>query len=105
MLLAAILLLALAYVAKSAIDTLIYPAGNNIFESWGPWFDARTSCKNKYAAGSWETGAPLPLFLGSTTVLVLFTDFWHSTDSAYLTAYLAEAAPCSIASSTPTAYG
>lgn len=59
MLTAAILLLALAYVAKAACDNLTHQAGNSIFERWGPWFDARTSWKNKYAAGSWEAGAPL----------------------------------------------
>ncbi|RZK31427.1 MAG: hypothetical protein EOO63_04220 [Hymenobacter sp.] len=49
---AAILLLALAYVAKASIDTLTHQAGNNVFEKWGLWFDARTSWKNKYTVGS-----------------------------------------------------
>lgn len=75
--------------AKAAIDTLTHQAGNNVFEQWGPWFDARTSWKNKYAAGNWEAGAPKPRFWLSTTALVLVTDFWHLADSVYLPAYLA----------------
>ncbi|MGI4864619.1 MAG: hypothetical protein ACRYFZ_11915 [Janthinobacterium lividum] len=86
-LVAAIGLLILAYVAKAAIDTLTHQAGNNIFERWGKWFDARTSWLNKYKPGSWPS-APVPRFLGSTTVFVWLTDFWHAADSVYLTAYL-----------------
>lgn len=87
-LLAAIALLLVAYVAKAAIDNLTHQAGNSIFEKWGKWFDARTSWLNKYKPGSWEAGAPVPRFLGSTTVFVWLTDFWHAADSVYLTAYL-----------------
>jgi hypothetical protein len=87
-LLAAIGLLIVAYVAKAAIDNLTHQAGNSIFEKWGKWFDARTSWLNKYKAGSWQAGAAVPRFLGSTTVFVWLTDFWHAADSAYLTAYL-----------------
>jgi hypothetical protein len=79
-LLAAIVLLLVAYVAKAA--------GNSIFEKWGKWFDARVSWLNKYKPGSWEAGAKQPRFLGSTTVFVGLTDFWHAADSVYLTAYL-----------------
>jgi hypothetical protein len=84
----AIGLLILAYVAKAAIDNLTHQAGNSIFEKWGAWFDARVSWLNKYKAGSWEAGAPVPRFSGSTTVFVWLTDFWHAADSVYLTAYL-----------------
>ncbi|MGI4862759.1 MAG: hypothetical protein ACRYFZ_02475 [Janthinobacterium lividum] len=84
----AIGLLILAYVAKAAIDTLTHQAGNNIFERWGKWFDTRTSWLNKYKPGSWEAGAPVPRFLGSTTVFAWATDFWHAADSVYLTSYL-----------------
>jgi len=87
-LLAAIGLLVVAYVAKAAIDNLTHQAGNSIFEQWGQWFDARVSWLNKYKPGSWEAGAPVPRFLGSTTVFVWLTDFWHAADSVYLTAYL-----------------
>jgi hypothetical protein len=85
---AAIGLLVLAFVAKAAIDTLTHQAGNNIFEKWGAWFDARVSWLNKYKPGSWEAGAPVPRFLGSTTVFAWATDFWHAADSFYLTSYL-----------------
>ena len=84
----AIGLLVVAYVAKAAIDNLTHQAGNSIFEQWGQWFDARVSWLNKYKPGSWEAGAPVPRFLGSTTVFVWLTDFWHAADSVYLTAYL-----------------
>jgi hypothetical protein len=106
MLLAAILLLALAHVAKAACDNLTHQQGNSVFEQWGPWFDARTSWKNKYAAGSWEAGAPRPRFWLSTTVLVLVTDFWHAADAVYLTAYAAGAGLLGItlASANPTAW-
>jgi hypothetical protein len=87
-LLAAIGLLVVAYVAKAAIDNLTHQAGNSIFEKWGKWFDARVSWLNKYKPGSWEAGAPVPRFLGSTTVFVWLTDFWHAADSVYLTNYL-----------------
>jgi len=87
-LLAASALLVLAYVAKAAIDNLTHQAGNSKFEKWGKWFDARVSWRNKYKPGSWEAGAPVPRFLGSTTVFVWLTDFWHAADSVYLTAYL-----------------
>lgn len=87
----AVALLLLAYVAKAAIDVLTHQAGNNVFEQWGPWFDARTSWKNKYAPGSWEAGAPRPRFPGSTGPLVLLTDFWHAADAVYLSCYLAGA--------------
>jgi hypothetical protein len=87
-LLAAIGLLVVAYVAKAAIDNLTHQAGNSIFEKWGKWFDARVSWLNKYKPGSWEAGAKQPRFLGSTTVFVWLTDFWHAADSVYLTAYL-----------------
>jgi hypothetical protein len=84
----AIVGLVLAYAAKAAIDTLTHQAGNNIFERLGAWFDARTSWLNKYAPGSWESGAPRPRFWLSTTVFVAVTDFWHAADSIYLSAYL-----------------
>jgi hypothetical protein len=87
-LLAAIALLIVAYVAKATIDNLTHQAGNSIFEKWGKWFDARVSWLNKYKPGSWEAGAKQPRFLGSTTVFVWLTDFWHAADSVYLTAYL-----------------
>jgi hypothetical protein len=87
----AILLLALAHIAKAACDNLTHQAGNSIFEKWGSWFDARTSWLNKYKPGSWEAGAPVPRFLGSTTVLVFLTDFWHAADAVYLTTYAAGA--------------
>jgi hypothetical protein len=88
LLVAAILLLALAHVAKAACDNLTHQQGNSIFERWGPWFDARTSWLNKYKPGSWEAGKAVARFLGSTTVFVALTDFWHAADSLYLTAYL-----------------
>ncbi|MFD1874283.1 hypothetical protein [Hymenobacter bucti] len=88
---AAVLLLALAHVAKAAVDTLTHQAGNDIFERLGPWFDARTSWLNKYKAGSWELGTPVPRFLGSTTVFAFVTDFWHAADMVYLTSYAAGA--------------
>jgi hypothetical protein len=84
----AIGLLVLAFVSKAAIDTLTHQASNNIFEKWGAWFDARVSWLNKYKPGSWEAGAPVPRFLGSTTVFAWATDFWHAADSLYLTSYL-----------------
>jgi hypothetical protein len=84
----AIALFVLAFVAKAAVDTLTHQAGNNIFEKWGKWFDARVSWLNKYKPGSWEAGAPVPRFLGSTTVFAWATDFWHAADSLYLTSYL-----------------
>jgi hypothetical protein len=90
-LVAAILLLALAHIAKAACDNLTHQAGNSVFEQLGPWFDARTSWKNKYATGSWEAGAPRPRFWLSTTALVFVTDFWHTADAVYLTAYAAGA--------------
>lgn len=88
MLLASLLLLGLAHVAKAAVDNLTHQAGNSVFERWGPWFDARTSWLNKYKPGSWQAGKAVARFLGSTTVFVALTDFWHTADSAYLTAYL-----------------
>ena len=75
------------WVAKAAIDTLTHQAGNNIFEQWGAWFDARTIWLNEYKSGSWPA-APKPRFWLSTTALVFLTDFWHAADSVYLTAYL-----------------
>ncbi|RYY21345.1 MAG: hypothetical protein EOO36_01025 [Cytophagaceae bacterium] len=42
---------------------------------------------NKYKPGSWEAGAPMSRFLGSTIVFASLTDFWHTADSVYLTAY------------------
>lgn len=82
----AIGLLALGFVAKAAVDVLTHQAGNNVFERWGAWFDARTSWKNKYRA--YDAGDLGPRFPLATTALVLLTDFWHAADSVYLTAYL-----------------
>jgi len=86
LLIAAILLLVLAHVAKATVDIITHQEGNNIFEKWGAFYDARTSWKRKYK--DYDAGDLRPRFLGSTTVLVLFTDFWHLADSVYLTAYL-----------------
>jgi hypothetical protein len=104
MLVAAILLLALAYVAKAAVDILTHQEGNNIFEAWGTWFDARSSWKRKYK--DYDAGDLRPRFWLSTTVLVFATDFWHAADSVYLTAYLAGGAllGCWLAHSGPLAW-
>jgi hypothetical protein len=103
----AIVLLVMAYAAKAAVDTLTHQAGNNVFEHLGKWFDARTSWLNKYAPGSWETGAPRPRFWLSTTVFVFLTDFWHTADSIFLSAYLAGAflLGVALANATPEMWG
>jgi hypothetical protein len=81
----AALLFALAGVSKAAVDILTHQEGNNIFESRGGWYDARTSWKLKYK--DYDKGDLRPRFLGSTTVFVMFTDFWHAADAVYLAAF------------------
>lgn len=81
-------LLAVAALAKAAIDVLTHQPDNNIFAALGKWWDARTSWLNKYKSGSWEMGAPVPRFWGSTGPLVWLTDWWHFADFVYLTAFL-----------------
>ena len=80
------MLLALAAIAKAAVDVLTHAEGANIFEQLGPWWDARTSWKRKY--WDYDSGDLRPRFWGSKTVLVALTDFWHLTDFVYLSAYL-----------------
>lgn len=81
------LLLTVAAIAKAAVDVLTHQEGNNFFEQFGSWWDARTSWKNKYK--DYDKGDLSPRFRGSTTVLVALTDFWHFADFIYLSAYLA----------------
>lgn len=84
-LIAALVMLAAAGVAKAAIDVLTHQAGNNIFERLGPWWDARTSWKRKYK--DYDAGDLRPRFPGAKSWLVMLTDFWHAADTVYLTSY------------------
>jgi hypothetical protein len=82
-------LLTVAATAKAAVDSLTHQAGNCVFEQFGPWWDARTSWKNKYK--DYDNGDMRPAFPGAKGPLVLLTDFWHFADFVYLTAYLLSA--------------
>jgi hypothetical protein len=85
MLVAALLCIAVAGSAKSAVDILTHQPDNNIFSAKGPWYDARTSWKLKYK--DYDAGDLTPRFWGSTKWLVMLTDFWHAADSVYLQLY------------------
>ena len=85
MIAAALLLLALAGVAKSAVDILTHQPDNNTLSARGGWFDARLSWKLKYK--DYDKGDLRPRFLGSKTWLVSLTDFWHAADAVYLLTY------------------
>lgn len=73
-----ILLIALAGVSNSFMDTLQFHYGNSIFadenqytqEFWNP----DVSWKNKWKNGNREQGEK---FLGSSTLFVFTTDAWH----------------------------
>jgi hypothetical protein len=82
----ALVMLAIAGVAKAAVDELTHQEDNNVFIKRGAWYDARTSWKLKYK--DYDAGDLRPRFFKSTTWFVLFTDFWHAADAVYLTSYM-----------------
>jgi len=83
----ALVMLAVAGIAKAAVDVLMHQEDKNIFIKLGPWWDARTSWKRKYK--DYDAGDLRPCFIGAKTWLVSLTDFWHAADAVYLLTYAA----------------
>lgn len=75
MLLSLLLLLTLSYAAKAAKEKCLFHYSSSVFAKGNPlFFDNRVSWKNKWKGGDPKQGER---FLGSSTVFVFVTDFFH----------------------------
>lgn len=73
--LVSIIFLVVAFLFKAICDVLNSRFDKSIFKNINEkYFNPTISWKNKYKDGDPNKGAK---FLGSTTFLVMFTDFWH----------------------------
>jgi len=71
-----LILMIFAGICNAAMDVLDFYYSDSIFISWKPqsWIDPSKSWKNKWKNGDKSQGER---FLGSSTIFVFVTDFWH----------------------------
>jgi len=71
-----LILMLLAGMFNACMDVIDFHYTVSIFQNWKPkqWIDPALSWKNK-----WKNGDPAQgeRFLGSSTIFVFVTDFWH----------------------------
>jgi len=66
----------LAGIFNACMDAIDFHYNTSIFTKWKPqtWIDPSLSWKNKWKNGDYTQGEK---FLGSSTIFVFITDFWH----------------------------
>ncbi|MBC8315548.1 MAG: hypothetical protein H8E51_08590 [Bacteroidetes bacterium] len=69
-----LVLLTIAGIGKSIMDTLQFHFSASIFKNKGHWWNPKDSWKNKYKNRDPNQGEAFP---GSTTIFVFVTDAWH----------------------------
>ena len=71
-----IFLIILSGIFNACMDLLDFHFSTSIFSKWAgnKWIDPTISWKNKWKNGDYTQGEK---FLGSSTIFVFVTDFWH----------------------------